>query len=178
MRPFLLATLTALAPTIAFAAWTEDPTPPKTTKTSTDCKAGEIFDEKTKTCVDSQNSLIDDQTRYHAVRELAYDAQYDRALQVLASMSDQDTSPVQTYRGFIARKTGQMDAAMAHYARALELDADNLLARSYLGQAHLTTGNTASARHQLTEIRMRGGRNTWAEASLVLALRAGKTSSY
>ena len=178
MKLTTLATLALLTPGLAFAAGSGSSTPPKTTQTASDCKAGEVFDTKTNTCVDSQSKLFDDDTRYEAVRELAYAGQYDRALLVLSSMTEQNSSRVETYRGFIARKQGDMDAAMVHYARALEIDADNILARSYMGQAFVTLGDTASAQTQLTEIRTRGGRNTWAEASLALALKSGKTFSY
>lgn len=176
ITPLLAVALTV--PTLAFAAGSGDSSPPKTTKTSTDCKAGEIFDKASKTCVDAQSGSLDDDLRYDAVRELAYAGQYDRALLVLSSMSDQASSPVLTYRGFIARKTGDMDAAMDFYTAALQADADNILARSYMGQAFLTLDDRSAAEEQLAEIRKRGGRNTWAEASLKLALQSGKTLSY
>lgn len=176
ITPVLAIALTI--PTLAFAAGSGDSSPPKTTKTSTDCKAGEIYDKASKTCVDAQSGSLDDDLRYDAVRELAYAGEYDRALLVLSAMSDQASSPVLTYRGFIARKTGDMEAAMQFYTAALEVNADNILARSYMGQAHLTEGDHDAAQIQLAEIRARGGRNTWAEASLNLALQSGKTFSY
>lgn len=178
MRFTTLATLAVLSPAIAFAAGSDNATPPKPTQTAADCKAGQVFDKTSKTCLDSKSEVFDDDTRYEAVRELAYDAQYDRALLVLASMADQGASRVETYRGFIARKQGDMDRAMLHYANALAADADNILARSYMGQAFVTLGNTAAAQTQLSEIRTRGGRNTWAEVSLAMALQSGKTFSY
>lgn len=174
--PLLAAAITI--PSIAFAAGSQDSSPPKSTKTSTECKAGEIFDAASQTCVDAQSGSLNDELRYDAVRELAYAGAYDRALLVLSSMTDQASSPVLTYRGFIARKTGDMDSAMEFYAAALEANADNILARSYMGQAHLTLGDRTGAENQLAEIRMRGGRDTWAEASLKIALQSGKTFSY
>jgi len=105
-----LLTAAFLIPTMAFAAGSGDHTPPKTTKTSTECEAGQVFDEKTTTCVDKSSSLIDDDTRYEAVRELAYNGHYTRAQSVLDAMNPDD-SRVLTYRGFIARKTGDMDQA-------------------------------------------------------------------
>ena len=178
MRITPLLAVALLAPSLAFAAGSGSSTPPKTTKTSTDCKAGEIYDKASKTCVDAQSGSLDDDLRYNAVRELAYAGQYERAELVLSSMTDQASSPVLTYRGFIARKTGNMDAAMEFYTAALAANADNILARSYMGQAFLSLGNRDAAQAQLTEIRQRGGRNTWAEASLDLALQSGKTFSY
>ena len=167
-----------LSPAIAFAAGDSSSTPPKTTNTAAECVAGEVWDKRTKTCLNSQSNLLNDDTRYEAVRELAYDAQYDRALMVLASMSDQSESRVWTYKGFIARKTGDMGKAMEFYAAALDADAENILARSYMGQAFVTMDDTASAKIQLAEIRTRGGRNTWAEQSLKSAIGSGKTFSY
>ena len=178
MRFSSILAVALLSPAIAFAAGSGDSDPPKPTQTATDCKAGEVFDKKTKTCIDSQSNLIDDDTRYDAVRELAYAGQYDRAQMVLATMSDQSESRVWTYKGFIARKTGNMDQAMEYYAQGLAADANNILLRSYMGQAFVTLGDQEAARIQLAEIRARGGRNTWAEQSLNLAIRSGKTFSY
>jgi uncharacterized protein YdeI (BOF family) len=172
-----LLTAAFLIPTLAFAAGSGSTNPPKTTQTSTDCTAGQVFDEKTATCVDKSSSLIDDDTRYEAVRELAYNGLYTRAGTVLDAMNPDD-SRVLTYRGFIARKTGDMDAAMTYYTAAIAANADNILARSYMGQGLVEAGNREAAKLQLAEIRTRGGRNTWAELSLRQALKSGVGSSY
>jgi hypothetical protein len=42
------------------------------TQTSEDCKKGEVWDEKTETCLESSSQLLNDDQRYGAVRELAY----------------------------------------------------------------------------------------------------------
>lgn len=177
MRITALAAAALLAPTIAFAAGGGDSTPPKTTKTTTECKLGQVFDTKTAKCVDKSSSLIDDDTRYGAVRELAYAGLYDRATGVLDAM-DQADSRVLTYRGFIARKTGDMEAANRFYMAALDANADNLLARSYMAQGMVEAGDRAGAKLQLAEIRARGGRNTWAEMALKQALSSGAGFSY
>lgn len=177
MRMTTLALAAILSPAIAFAVGSDDDTPPKTTNTSTACKAGEIYDEKTKTCLDKSSELIDDDTRYGAVRELAYAALYDRAADVLDVMDPADTR-VLTYRGFIARKTGDMEAAMTYYTAAIEANADNLLARSYMGQGLVEAGAHKAAKLQLSEIRQRGGRNSWAELSLRNAITTGVGSNY
>lgn len=153
-------------------------TPPKQTKTTTECVEGQIFDQEKNECVDAQESFLLDEERMKAVRELSYAGKYDRALLVLASVTQQVSSSVMTYRGFIARKQGQMARAFDYYDRALELDADNVLARSYLGQAKLKVGNKADAEIQLAEILARGGTGTWAEKSLDQALRGGVLFDY
>lgn len=166
-----------IAPGIAVAASSGDSTPPKTTKTTTECEAGQIFDTKTEKCVDKSSSLIDEESLYEAVRELAYAGLYQRASGVLDEM-DQSDSRVLTYRGFIARKLGNMSAAMEYYTAALAANADNILARSYMGQGLVEDGNLEAAKLQLTEIRARGGRNTWAEHALKQAISRGRGYAY
>ncbi len=177
MRLTTFALIATLTPAVAFAAGSDSSNPPKTTKTTTECKAGQVFDKKTAKCVDKSSSLLDEDTKYQAVRELAYAGLYDRASGVLDEM-DAGESRVMTYRGFIARKTGDMDAAMEFYAIALEINADNILARSYMGQGLVDAGKTDAAKLQLAEIRQRGGRNTWAEFALKEAIHTGLTSNY
>lgn len=173
-----LAAAALCLPAMAFAAGSDSSSTPATTKTSTDCRAGQVYDAKTRSCLDSKSDLINDDTRYDAVRELAYDGQYDRALKVLAAMSDQSESRVLTYYGFIARKQGDVAGGFAYYTAALEADADNILARSYMGQALVILGQTDAARAQLAEIRSRGGDGSWAEASLAEAIATGTTYAY
>ncbi|NNK79711.1 MAG: tetratricopeptide repeat protein [Litoreibacter sp.] len=174
----MLAALVAVMPVASFAIGDEDETPPKTTPTTATCKATQIWDEKTKTCVDAQDSRFDDGQRYEGVRELAYALHLERALGVLSTMSNQQDARVLTYRGFIARKSGKMQDALAFYAAALEVDAENILTRSYLGQGFVTMGRTKEARQQLDRIRELGGAGSWAETSLARALETGQTYGY
>jgi tetratricopeptide (TPR) repeat protein len=137
-----------------------------------------VWDVKTKKCVAPQSGQLDDDTRYRAVRELAYDGQYPEAMQVLATMSNQNESRVLTYYGFINRKSGNVEAGMQYYDAALKVDPDNILARSYMGQGLVAQGEYDLARVQLAEIQNRGGRSTWAEKSLMTAIETGVTYSF
>lgn len=167
-----------LAPGFAFAAGNPDPIAPKPTETTTICEEGHIYDEATQTCVVlQQDSLLDQDNAYDVVRELAYAGRYSDAQLLLASM-DQTDDRVQTYWGFTHRKMGNMDAAMAAYTQALDTNPDNILARSYMGQAFVTEGETHLAFVQLQEINARGGAGTWAAQSLENAIRTGVTYSY
>ena len=177
MRRLLLSAI-LLFPAAAFAAGTTDNTPPKPTETTKVCKDGKIWDKKTKSCVNPKESRLDDDTRYAAVRELAYAGQYADALTVLAAMSDQSESRVLTYYGFTHRKTGRTDLGMQYYRAALKADPDNLLARSYMGQGLVEAGAIIGARFQLAEIEARGGMSSWPETALRKAIRSGKTYSY
>lgn len=176
MRTALL-TAALIFPTGAFAVG-DGSMPPDTTETTTTCSGAKVWDATTRSCVDSRDSRMNDDDRYKAVRELAYAGEFERARAVLSSFEAPESSGALTYAGFIARKTGDMAGALTAYARALALDPDNILARSYLGQGYAAQGDMEAARAQLREIRARGGRETWAEFSLETAIRTGRGFAY
>ena len=174
-----LATLAALAlAPAAFAAGSGDATPPKPSETTTVCEEGLVFDIATQTCLPPEQSTNDAQSMIETARELAYAGRLADAGRVLDLMPDQSDPWVLTYRGFLARKSGDLAAAEGYYQAALALDPDFLLARSYMGQGYVEAGRFELARAELTEIRLRGGRGSWAETSLRLALESGKGFSY
>ena len=82
------------------------------------------------------------------------------------------------YLGLAHRKLGETARGMAYYQAALTANPDNLLARSYLGQAYAEAGDMVLARTELSEIRARGGRGTWAETALRLTLETGRGTAY
>lgn len=178
MHRMILAVALASAPGLIFAAGTESDTPPTPTETTTTCSNGMVWDADSKSCVEPTDSSLNDTDRMNAVRELAYAGRITDAERVLDAMLDQDSDGVLTYRGFTARKAGRTDEALEWYGRALEANADNLLARSYMGQWHVEAGNIDLARVQLSEIRQRGGRSTWADVSLRMAIQSGAGYSY
>lgn len=177
MRAIAILLFSAL-PFTAFAAGSDDTAPPTPTETTTDCKKGEVWDEKTKLCTAPEDARLNDDTRFDAVRELAYANRPEDALRVLASMREGETDRVLTYLGFANRKAGRLEQGLTFYARALATNPDNILARSYLGQAYVDMGEPDLAAAELVEIRARGGVGSWAEASLSEALVTGRTISY
>lgn len=173
-----ILTATSLMTTPVMAAGSGSVTPPKPTQTTKDCTNGQVWDEKTKACVDPQSGALNDDTLYGAVREFAYAGQYENAQNALRAMSNQNDDRVLTYWGFTTRKMGNTLQGMVYYAGALEQNPDNILARSYLGQAFVEQKDMESARAQLKEIRARGGKGTWAETSLRRAIKSGQTKDY
>lgn len=173
----LSAALFAL-PAFAFAAGGGDSSPPTATQTTKTCTNGMIWDASLKRCVVPRESSLNDDARYEAVRELAYAGQIDAAQTVLASMSDQNEDRVLTYWGFTHGKKGDLDIALKYYSAALAQNPDNILARSYMGQALVAADRTDEARAQLVEILRRDGGETWAATSLRAALRSGQGYSY
>ena len=178
LRRIFSAALFDVAPFVAFAAGSDYTELPTLTATTTECTGGQVWDTKTETCVDAQDGRLDDDIRFGAARELAYDGQYEAALRVLSAMSDQGSTRVLTYIGFAHRKSGRIEQGMEFYQAALRADPDNALARSYLGQGFVEQGEIALAAAQLEEIVLRGGAGTWAEVSLRQAIATGVTYSH
>lgn len=170
----------SMMPATVFAAGSDTPTtsPPVSTPTTQTCKGIKVWDASKQKCVNPTGSSLDDSILGDAVRELAYAGRNEDAQGVLRAMADQNSDLVLTYWGFTHRKLGNMDQAMMFYNRALETNPDNLLARSYMGQAHVTAGDMDLARAQLQEIRTRGGTGGWPETSLAEAIKTGQTSNY
>jgi len=165
-------------PLPAHAAGSDSDSPPATTKTTTECKKGEVWDEKTQKCVDAQSGRLDDDRLYQAARELAWAGRYDEALDVLAAMTEGDTDRVLTYKGFANRKAGRIAAGMEFYQAAIAMNPDNLLARSYMGQGLVEQGEFELAEAQLAEIVARGGAGGWPETALRKALETGVGFTY
>lgn len=174
-----LALLAALIlPIAASAVGGGDDTPPTPTETTTTCTDGTIWDADSKSCVAPKDARLDDETRYRAAREFAHAGRPEHAIQALAAMADQGEDRVLTYLGFAYRTAGDMARGMAYYETAIARNPDNLMARSYMGQALVEIGDIPAARQQLAEIRMRGGRQTWPEVALAQAIRSGRGYSY
>jgi tetratricopeptide (TPR) repeat protein len=161
--------------TFSFAAGSDSTEPPVKTETTQVCKDGQVWDKKTKSCLQVQGGLLSDDEIYTAARELAYDGQYDNALKVLDVAANPSDPRILNYKGFANRKAGRIAEGMVFYQAALAIDPDYILARSYMGQALIADGDVDGAKAQLTEISARGGEETWAYAALEKALSGEAT---
>lgn len=177
LRCMIVLSLLAMSSQAARAVDTEDDTPPTPTETTTECEDGQIWDPKTQSCLASDASVFTDEDRYKAVRELAYAGRIQDAISVLESAESPQDPRFLNYHGFTQRKLGNMDAAMAYYRKALEIDPDYVLARAYMGQGLVAIGNVAEAKHQLAEIRKRTGAGSWPYIALKRTL-ANQPSTY
>jgi tetratricopeptide (TPR) repeat protein len=168
---FTLAAFTASAMgQAALAVGEDDSEPPKKTKTTPQCKNGQVWDAKRNRCVEAKRSDLSDDILFDAARELAYAEQYENAIKVLGAMREQQSARVLNYLGYANRKAGRMELGMQYYRRALQADENYILARSYMGQAFVEQGRIEEAKVQLIEIRDRGGENTWAYQALLQSL--------
>ena len=198
LRALILTTALALptfAPTIVLAKDSDEP--PKKTQTTKNCfqarqwdpeigkwvrfsqPVNGVYDANINKCVrPDRTGYMDSDTLYKAVRELAYAGRYQDAIKVHDQMPEQLSDRVLTYRGFTARKLGQAELANAYYNQAIDVNPDNILARSYMGQGLVDAGDKVAALVQLREIQNRGGAGTWSEVSLRNAIQTGTTYSY
>ena len=71
-RSPIIAVVLATLPVGAFAVGSDDSNPPTQTQTTTVCPKGQIWSDKLKACVLPDDSLLDNDTRFRAVRELAW----------------------------------------------------------------------------------------------------------
>lgn len=174
MRLFVASVLAASFPMVLLGAGSGDSQPPKPVVR---CESGMVYDKKSKTCVDAKDSRLSPDELYQTVRHLAYTGAYADAQIILAALPADDDRTL-TYLGFTTRKMGDAAAGMAYYARALERNPANVLARSYMGQGLVEQGEMAQALDQLRAIRAHGGAGSWAEASLRTAIATGRSHSY
>ena len=103
---------------------------------------------------------------------LNQEERYSEALQVLALAKDQNNPKILNYRGYATRKLGRVDEGIRFYNQALAIDPENVLVRSYLGEAYLKKGNPNKAIALLGEIRDRCGTDCKAYQSLADAIEA------
>ncbi len=64
----ILAGALILAPHLALAAGSDDSEPPKPTATTTECTKGEVWDERTASCIKAEDQSLNDDQRFGAVR--------------------------------------------------------------------------------------------------------------
>ncbi|MBL0372028.1 hypothetical protein JJB09_08305 [Rhizobium sp. KVB221] len=145
------------------------------TKTTQQCKNGKVWKESKKKCITPTKASFNDKELYDAGEEFAYAGQYENAITTLKLVSNQNDPRVLNYLGYSNRKAGRMDLGMNYYAKALSIDPDFILARSYMGQALLLQGDVEGAKVQLVEIRDRGGQGTYAYQALYDSLKRIKS---
>ena len=113
---------------------------------------------------------------FFAAYGLARAGQYAAARDILR-LGDQTDARVLNYTGFVTRKLGDVDGALPYYRRALAIDPDYVLARAYMGEAHLQQGDVAAARLELGEIEARCGRSCAEYVDLAMQIAAHGASS-
>ncbi len=177
-RPSALALVLALAPLPALAVSGETSAPPTPTETTTVCPDGTVWNPTDQVCAPPKDARLDDEGLLRAARELAHAGRAEDALRALDAMVQADGDTALAVRGFALRRSGRTAEGMAVYEAALARNPDNLLARSYMGQALVAMGRRAAAEAQLAEIVARGGAGGWPEIALRRAIETGQVLTY
>ena len=116
------------------------------------CKKGEVWNTTSKKCVAAQSGLLPDEDLYQQGRALAKEGHYDWAIQVLATIQDQQDPRVLNYLGYSNRKAGRIDVGITYYRKALAIDPNFNLAREYLGEGYIAAGRVDLAMNVLSDI--------------------------
>jgi len=116
------------------------------------CKKGEVWDKKTKACVKAHAGILPDEDLYQQGRALARQGYYDWAIEVLATVQNQEDPRVLNYTGYSHRKAGRLEIGITYYQKALAIDPNFNLAREYLGEGYIAAGRVDLAQNQLSAI--------------------------
>lgn len=170
MKPLALLTAGFVGMAVATGAFAAGGGTTTTTKT---CKGGQVYDKKTKKCMDPSQAGND--AIYETAMGLAYGGKYQAAIDLLVLARDQNDPRILNYLGFSHRKMGKTQEAMVFYTKALEIDPNYSLARSYMGQGMVADGDYVGARKQLAEIAARGDEGSWPYVMLKNAILSGTT---
>jgi tetratricopeptide (TPR) repeat protein len=118
---------------------------------------------------------VADAEHFYAGYWLAKNGRYEEALKHLRETRVRNAR-ILTYIGFATRKLGRLDEAMEYYAEALRKDPENVIARSYLGEAYLAQDDLAAALSQLRRIEKACGRNCEAFTELASQIEDYRTA--
>ncbi len=168
-----------LSPVYAAGESTKPATPAP--KAALKCKTGEVVKNlKVKgvmkaSCVKAKAGILPDEELYQQGRQLAKDGQYEWALQVLATIQNQNDPRVLNYTGYSNRKAGRIDVGITYYKKALAIDPNFVLAREYLGEGYVAAGRIDLAMIELNEIKTRVGVQSEEYKDLLEAITSAKS---
>jgi Flp pilus assembly protein TadD len=92
----------------------------------------------------------------HAAGRKAIEARdWNSAIKSLTSAAQRDSrnADIQNLLGYAYRNSGQLEPAMKHYQRALQLDPRHLGAHEYIGEAYLMANNPEKAEEHLAALK-------------------------
>ncbi|MBI1383871.1 MAG: hypothetical protein GC150_03045 [Rhizobiales bacterium] len=129
-------------------------TPSTTTTTIPEpCRQYAEGSEKQKRCIKRHTSQLSPEDIYAVGYWMAMRGEYADAVTTLKQAEHTNDPRVLTYIGFSMRKLGDVDGAFGYYARALSIDPNYVVAREYLGEAHLMKGDVVAALGELEQIK-------------------------
>ena len=117
------------------------------------CPKGQVYDTKTKSCVNQQSSLTPDADKTDYAYRLAKAGRYQEALSLLDTLKEPNTAKALNYRGYATRKLGRTDEGISYYLKSVALDPNYAQVREYLGEAYVIKGQLDLAKEQLATIK-------------------------
>lgn len=142
------------------------------------CKSGYIYSEKKKRCVRKTSSELQRSDLLQHAWNKAYDGEYEEAREIFQSLVDQPSAEVFNGLGYSHRKLGQLESGIGFYKRAIALEPDYVLARSYLGEGYVSSGRIDLARQELAEIGQRCGKTCREYVYLLRAIETGVANDW
>jgi tetratricopeptide (TPR) repeat protein len=121
------------------------------------CGKGTVRKKSSGACVRVRVFNGTDEQRYVLAHAAALGGRYVDAITLLTPIAHTRQPRVLNMLGYSNRKLGLIDTGLAYYHRALAINPDFTLARSYLGEGYLQIGRVDLARQQLAEIAKRCG---------------------
>ena len=103
---------------------------------------------------DDTDGTDETRTGYERAVELVEAADYEEALEVLATLNRNEpgNADVLNMLGFAHRKLGRVETAFDYYRDALAIEPRHLGANEYLGELYLETGELEKAEERLGEL--------------------------
>ena len=116
------------------------------------CPKGQVWDAKTKKCVEKKSGVLPDEALTDYAYALAKAERYNEALDVLDTLQNPNTAKALNYRGYATRKLGHTQEGVSYYLKSVALDPSYTKVREYLGEAYVIQGKLDLAKDQLATI--------------------------
>ena len=118
----------------------------------TTCAPGQVWDKKTKKCLERHSGVLPDSDLTEYAYSLAKADRYQEAIDVLDMLDNPNTPRALNYRGYATRKLGRTDEGIGYYLKSVALDPTYPQVREYLGEAYVIQGKYDLAKDQLATI--------------------------
>jgi tetratricopeptide (TPR) repeat protein len=118
----------------------------------TTCAPGQVWDKKTKKCLERHSGVLPDPDMTEYAYSLAKADRYQEAIDVLDILDNPNTPRALNYRGYATRKLGRTEEGVGYYLKSVALDPNYSQVREYLGEAYVIQGKFDLAKDQLATI--------------------------
>jgi tetratricopeptide (TPR) repeat protein len=118
----------------------------------TTCAPGQVWDKKTKKCLERHSGVLSDPDMTEYAYSLAKADRYQEAIDVLDLLGNSNTPRALNYRGYATRKLGRTEEGVGYYLKSVALDPAYPQVREYLGEAYVIQGKFDLAKDQFATI--------------------------